>query len=253
MGGGGLHVDSDGVFLLRGQGARRCRYGHEGDVRRRRGLLLKIRGRFEPECEAVLEPGDLLYLPIGWAHDGVAVGADCMTCSIGLRAPARDELARSVLQRSLDETEPPEDDPLYRDPRQGATESPGLIPPALVAFAADAVARLIGDRRALACALGEVLTEPKPSVWFDAGGDGPAAADAGAWQLDRRSRMLYDEHHVFINGESYLASGRDARAMRELADRRCLTAAAVARLSPGARALLAEWERAGWLRVDTAG
>ena len=252
-GGVGPHVDSYDVFLLQVQGRRRWRYGHQRDLGRRPGLPLKILARFEPECEAVLEPGDLLYLPIGWAHDGVAVGADCMTCSIGLRAPARDELARSVLQRSLDETEPPEDDPLYRDPRQGATESPGLIPPALVAFAADAVARLIGDRRALACALGEVLTEPKPSVWFDAGGDGPAAADAGAWQLDRRSRMLYDEHHVFINGESYLASGRDARTMRELADRRRLTAAAVARLSPGARALLAEWERAGWLRVDTAG
>lgn len=60
--------------------------------------------------------------------------------------------------------------------------------------------------------------------------------------------MAYDARHVFINGESILASGRDARLMRELADRRCLDAAALGAASPAARALLEEWLASGWLQ-----
>jgi 50S ribosomal protein L16 3-hydroxylase len=246
-GGVGPHVDSYDVFLIQVHGRRRWQYGHQRELALVPGLPLKILERFEPSQEVVLEAGDMLYLPPGWAHDGVALGTDCMTCSVGLRAPAREELARAVLQRALDETETPERDPLYRDPTQGATETPGRIPPALAEYAADAVARLVGDRQALACALGEVLTEPKPRVWFDASDDSATLVPARALRLDRRSRMLYDDRHVFINGESYLASGRDARAMRELADRRCLPAVAVGRLGADARALLTEWLRAGWL------
>lgn len=249
-GGVGPHVDSYDVFLIQVHGRRRWQYGHQQDLALVPDLPLKILERFEPHEEAVLEAGDMLYLPPGWAHDGVALGADCITCSVGLRAPAREELARAVLQRALDETEAPEHDPLYRDPTQEATETPGRIPPALADYASDAVARLLGDRQALSCALGEVLTEPKPRVWFDTADDGATLVPGAALRLDRRSRMLYDERHVFINGESYLASGRDARAMRELADRRRLSAATADRLGIDARALLTEWLRAGWLTGD---
>jgi len=249
-GGVGPHVDSYDVFLLQVQGRRRWRVSHQRDLALRPGVPLKILQRFAPTDEWVLDPGDMLYLPPGWAHDGVAVGGDCMTCSIGLRAPARGELARAVLQRALDETEPPDADPLYRDPRQPAADAPAHIPPALLAFATDAVARLTGDREALACALGEVLSEPEPRVRFD---DVDPAADllTATLHLDRRSRMLYDERHVFINGESYRAGGRDARAMRRLADARALDAASVARLSDEARALIVEWLRAGWLYAES--
>ena len=89
------------------------------------------------------------------------------------------------------------------------------------------------------------MTEPKPQVWFDAG---LALAPGAAVQLDRRSRMLYDDRHVFINGEAFVAAGRDARLMRLLADQRTLSAADLARLGQGARDLLSDWAEAGWLR-----
>ena len=63
--------------------------------------------------------------------------------------------------------------------------------------------------------LGEVLSEPKPGVWFDAGAPLPRE---GAVHLDRRTRMIYDKRHVFINGESFRAAGRDAKLMQALAD-----------------------------------
>ena len=144
----------------------------------------------------------------------------------------------------LDETEAPESDALYRDPLQPATDAPGRIPPALLAFANDAVARLVGDASSLACALGEVLSEPKPRVSFD---PNETAAMGGGIVLDRRSRMLYDDARIYLNGESYLASGRDAKLMRSLADRRALGATETKRLSPEAHRLIEEWARAGWL------
>ena len=111
-------------------------------------------------------------------------------------------------------------------------------------FARDGLQRLLADDPALGCALGEVLTEPKPKVWFEE----PAEAwAAGAVRLDRRTRMLYDERHIFINGEAFRAGGRDARLMRELADRRGLDAERVQRASAEAQALLADWHDAGWL------
>ena len=246
-GGVGPHFDSYDVFLLQVQGRRRWRIGRQRDRSLVPDLPLKILANFEPEYDWVLEPGDMLYLPPQWAHDGAAVGGDCMTCSVGMRVPRREELARSVLQRALDESEAPADDPLYRDSQQPATTEPGRIPPSLAAFAADAVARFTADPQALACALGEVLSEPKPRVWFDEGG---ALAPATGVRLDRRSRMLYDDERIYLNGESYRAGGRDARAMHELADRRTLAAAAVARLSAPARQLLDEWARAGWVHGD---
>jgi 50S ribosomal protein L16 3-hydroxylase len=59
--------------------------------------------------------------------------------------------------------------------------------------------------------------------------------------------MMYDDRHVFINGESFRAGGRDARLMRQLADQRVLGAREVAQLSTDARELVADWAEAGWL------
>ncbi len=242
-GGVGPHVDSYDVFLLQVQGRRRWRVGPMGDGALRPDLPLKILARFVPTEEWLLEPGDMLYLPPGWGHDGVAEG-ECLTASIGFRAPARDELAREVLGRLLERSD--EDPPrLYRDPSQGATATPGRIPVALQRFAEVAVARAVRERRALQAALGEVLTEPKPQVWF---GPADAATIVRGLRLDPRSRMMYDDAHVFLNGESWRAAGRDASLMRRLADRQVLTAAEVARASDGARELLMQWTEDGWLQ-----
>jgi 50S ribosomal protein L16 3-hydroxylase len=122
------------------------------------------------------------------------------------------------------------------------------MPASLQAFAADGLQRLLNQRESLACALGEVMTEPKPRVWFD-----EPAHDwtIGAVALDRRTRMMYDTRHIYINGESFRAGGADARLMRALADRRSLETVQVQRASADAQALLQDWFEAGWLhRTD---
>ena len=245
-GGVGPHFDSYDVFLLQVHGTRRWRIGRMTDASLQPDVPLKILANFEPEMDYLLGPGDMLYLPPRWAHDGVAAG-ECMTCSIGFRSSARSEVAREVLQRVVDAQDAPLPDPLYRDPAEPATTEPARVPLALQAFASEAVARLVQTPDALACALGEWLSEPKPQVWF---GEGASVPPKQGVRLDRRTRMLYDDHHIFINGESYRATGRDATLMRQLADRRGLGADDMRRLGTGARMLLNDWAQAGWLHAD---
>ena len=246
QGGVGPHLDSYDVFLLQVHGRRRWRIARPGNDALVEGLPLKILRHFEPEAEWVLEPGDMLYLPPRWAHDGVAEG-ECMTCSVGFRAPAGPELAADLLAR-VSQAEGFDAGTLYRDPSQPATQAPARVPPALQAFARREVVRALRAQQVLEVALGESLTEPKPHVWFE-----PAlqAASAGCGiRLDGRSRMMYDDQHIYLNGESFRASGRDRRLMRKLADERCLRSSDVRLLSPGAAALVHDWLEAGWMRPD---
>jgi 50S ribosomal protein L16 3-hydroxylase len=244
-GGVGPHFDSYDVFLLQAHGQRRWRIGRQQDFDLLPEVPLKILAHFTPEEEFVLDPGDMLYLPPRYAHDGIAVG-ECMTYSIGFRAPQRAELARELLPRMVEDAIDDVNSPLYRDMRQGATDHPGEIPAALTAFAQQAVMEVFRDARSLPRALGEYLTEPKANVWFDAGA---SQEPLHGVVLDRRTRMMFDAHHIFINGESYLASGKDAALMRTLANTRRLDAGQTRRSSSGARALLQEWCEAGWLHA----
>jgi 50S ribosomal protein L16 3-hydroxylase len=242
-GGVGPHFDSYDVFLLQAQGRRRWRIGRQKDLELRDGVPLKILANFEPQHEYVLEPGDMLYLPPRYAHDGIAEG-ECQTYSIGFRAPARGELARELLQRLAEDADEEAGPALYRDAGAPAVDSPAAIPAALQQFASDALHAALADPVALDRALGEYLTEPKANVWFDGAA---APRSLGAVALDRRSRMMHDARHVFLNGESWHAAGRDATLMRRLADRRALSAAEVGRASEGAVELLRDWCEAGWL------
>lgn len=246
-GGVGPHFDNYDVFLLQAHGQRRWRIGRQHDLSLRPNMPVKILANFEPEQEFVLEPGDMLYLPPHYAHDGVAVGGDCMTYSIGFRSPKAGELAQELLQRLAEDAAEAVGEDFYRDPRQTAVAGPAAMPAALERFARQAVQQALKDPQALARALGETMSEPKAHVWFESG-----AQPRGRWGvvLDRRTRMLYDAHHVFINGESYLAAGRDATLMHKLADQRRLSAAEVAGASAAARELLLAWCEDGWAHAD---
>jgi 50S ribosomal protein L16 3-hydroxylase len=155
--------------------------------------------------------------------------------------PQRGGLVGEMAQRLADDHE---DEALYRDPQQPATAQPAAMPSGSFDSARDGLQRLLADDRALARALGEVMTEPKPRVWFE---EPVVDWTPGAVQLDRRTRMMYDEHHLFINGEAFRAAGADARLLRRLADTRRLDARSVAKASTAVQAWLAEGHASGWL------
>ena len=241
-GGVGPHFDSYDVFLLQAHGKRRWAIGRQQDLALQADAPLKVLRNFEPTQTFDLDPGDMLYLPPRYAHDGLAIG-ECMTYSVGFKAVGLGELAAELLQRLAQDAADVAGERMYRDPGQNAVDCPGALPAALGAFSRLALQRVQQDPMALPRALGEYLTEPKARVWFDTNSMDRLQ---GAVRLDRRTRMMYDKDHVFVNGESYRASGRDATLMRRLADARALDAGATARASTQARLMLLDWCQAGW-------
>jgi 50S ribosomal protein L16 3-hydroxylase len=263
-GGVGPHFDSYDVFLFQASGRRRWKISRQKDLTLQQGVPLKILQDFEPEEEFVLNSGDMLYLPPRYAHDGVAeidVGPDgkaqdCMTYSIGFKAPVETELAAEILQKLAEFSEDANAAPdaqrpssRYRDPGQAATSTPARLPDELAGFADNAVRNALKNPLAIACALGETMTTPKPQIWFDEPDMAWHLASDQSLRLDAKSRMLYDANHVFLNGESYRAKGADAALMRRLADERVLPKHVLLRASKDALALLQDWQAAGWIHA----
>jgi 50S ribosomal protein L16 3-hydroxylase len=214
-GGVGPHIDSYDVFLLQGPGRRRWR----------------VLGR-----SYLCGPGDLLYLPPGIEHDGVAL-EPCYTYSIGFRAPRGAELGAAFLDWLHERGLP---DAVYRDPGLAPVAHPARLPREMLRFARAILARIRWSGRDVEDFLGRYLSAPKPHVVFR-----PTRAAGTLARLDSRTQLLYSGRRFFINGESFTVPARQQASMRELADRREIEAARLAAQS----GLIGEWRRAGYLHL----
>lgn len=123
----GAHVDQYDVFLLQASGHRYWMIDERPDApaQFRTDQALKLLERFDPTEEWLLEPGDMLYLPPGVPHHGIAAGeAPCLTFSIGLRAPSVAELAADFVEHLADHLP---DAKRYADPDLTPARVPGEI------------------------------------------------------------------------------------------------------------------------------
>jgi 50S ribosomal protein L16 3-hydroxylase len=207
------------------------------------GAPLKLIAGFEPEDEFLLEPGDLLYLPPGWGHDGVALDA-CVTCSVGFRAPRGAELAAAFLDYLHERGLP---DAGYRDPGLTAATHPARIGDDMVDFAERVLNRIRWNRADARQLLGRFLTTPKGNIVF---GRNARRAKLGAAivVLDPKTQMLYAGTRFFINGESFVPRASQRRALALLADRRRAPGRLLARA--GLERRISDWQRAGFLRLE---
>lgn len=255
-GGVGPHVDQYDVFLLQAQGRRRWRIARRYDPRCVQGLPLRVLADFRAEEEWVLEPGDLLYLPPGVAHEGVALG-ECMTISIGFRLPAWQEVREAWYERqgrmaAVDERR-------IADRTRRPTRAPARLPAGMSAAVAHGLARagpsLLEARRTLL----EHLTEPKPRVVFEPRRRAlslarfSAAARRRGVRLDLRTRMLYEGADMAVNGETFDASAGARRLLQRLADTGALGPIALCSRDragvEGVMSRLHDWYCAGWLHL----
>ncbi|AUW58841.1 cupin [Sphingobium sp. SCG-1] len=159
-GGVGPHFDQYDVFLVQGLGKRRWQIGPQCDATT--PLLphddLRLLANFEATDEWILEPGDILYVPPGFAHNGVAVGNDCMTYSIGFRAPSRSELIAQDCDHVLESLA---EDDRYGDPGLPLQDHPGEISEPALARLHAMITATLADRHAFAQWFGEYTTTPK--------------------------------------------------------------------------------------------
>lgn len=163
LGSVGPHVDQYDVFLLQGMGHRRWQISTSpvGPDNRVAGSELHVLERFTAEQEWTAGPGDLLYLPPGVAHFGVAVD-ECMTFSIGSRAPSERELALGLLEHLATRIEP---EARYRDPHLLPQASPGWITDDAIDRAEEILRRVLRlDRNTIQRWFGRFVTEPRAEL-----------------------------------------------------------------------------------------
>lgn len=247
-GGVGPHADSYDVFLLQGRGRRRWRIARSRQLELDERAPLKVLRRFRAEREWVLEPGDMLYLPPGIAHEGTAL-EPCLTYSIGFRAPSAHELAVAFLAFLEDRLAPGER--RYADPDLRPARRPAALDGAFVERCIAMLGGIRWTRDDVEAFLGAHLSEPKPHVRFfpparplSRGAFERAAAGRGL-RLAGASGMLFRHRAVYLNGERIVAAGATRRLLERLADERALPAGTS--VTPAASALLYTWYRAGWL------
>lgn len=248
-GGVGPHFDSYDVFLLQAHGQRRWRISSQEDLSLIDGMPLKILRHFQAEEEFVLEPGDMLYLPPHYAHDGIAIG-ECMTYSIGFRAPSYQELGEAFLQFMADTIDL---EGRYADPDLAPSKHPAEISRSMLAQVAAQLNKVQFTETDITIFLGEFLSEPKTNVFFDP--PAPAwtfarftkTAKKRGIRLSRKSRMLYRQKHVFINGESFAVPVGDKKLLSDLADLRELEGPAFAAASDDVLESFYTWYQDGWL------
>jgi 50S ribosomal protein L16 3-hydroxylase len=253
-GGGGVgpHFDSYDVFLLQAEGQRRWQIGAQEDLTLVEGAPLKILRNFTPTETFVLDPGDMLYLPPHYAHDGVAIGA-CMTYSIGFRAPTYQELGEAFLDFMVETIALPD---RYADPDLAPTTAPAEISKVMLRRVVDELNKVRFTEEDIGIFLGEYLSEPKASVFFDppAKEFSPAAFDRAVAKhgvaLSRKTQMLYRGRTIFINGESFDAGGADKTLLMALANARRLEGDALQTASDDLRESLYLWYQDGWLRLN---
>lgn len=251
-GGVGPHFDSYDVFLLQAHGQRRWRIGAQKDLSLIEGMPLKILRNFKPEVEYVLEPGDMLYLPPHYAHDGIAEG-ECMTYSIGFRTPHYQELAESFLNFKSETVELPG---RYADPELAPVTHPAELQDAMIDKVLAEIEKIRFSREDMTLFLGEYLTEPKPSVFFDpprrphSQKKFAELAKNNGVKLALKSIMLYQGKHVFINGEAFNVTAKDKTLLAKLADQRALTGAEVCKATPDVLDALCIWYEDGWLVLN---
>ncbi len=158
----GPHVDQYDVFLLQASGRRRWQLGGQvpDDAAILDGLDLRILERFEVEAgqDWILEPGDMLYLPPAWAHHGVSQSADCMTVSVGFRAPSADEAITSYADY-IGEQLPASR--RYADAGMAPPADPAELDDAALARMRALILETLDDPDQLAQWFGRVMTQPK--------------------------------------------------------------------------------------------
>ncbi|WP_275287015.1 cupin domain-containing protein [Halomonas elongata] len=158
----GPHVDQYDVFLLQASGQRHWQLGGRvpEDAPIIAGIDLRILERFEvqPGQDWVLEPGDMLYLPPGWAHHGVSQSDDCMTFSVGFRAPSADEAITSFADYRGEQLPASH---RYADGGMDVPEDPAQLDDASLSRMRALILETLDDPAQLAQWFGRVMTQPK--------------------------------------------------------------------------------------------
>jgi 50S ribosomal protein L16 3-hydroxylase len=210
----GPHIDDYDVFLIQVRGKRRWLVdSRPGDEENHiPGLDLRILREFDPEHDWLMQPGDVLYLPPNVPHWGIAQGDDCMTCSVGFRAPSLQEMLAAWSDELIQQTPTRR----YRDAGLSLQKAHGeIMTPALTQISS-ALNRFLSQPEEMQHRwFGRFISEPKSHLEVDPL-ETPVTTEDFHSRLNaskglRRngwSRMAFirgnaDVDYLFVNGEEF--------------------------------------------------
>ncbi len=222
----GKHFDFYDVFLVQGHGHRRWQLGQmcDADTDFVAGQPLKLLPEMDVNFDEILAPGDLLYVPPGLSHYGVAED-DCLTYSFGFRMPNVAEMMDRVSDKFAA-------DQLLKNPLKDIlrdkTSPIGQITQNELEYLKTELLAQLQNPTVLEDALMSLMSEPKypeniPEAEAIGTGDLEEALDQGySLMLEPASRLLYTEAEgellFWANGESICISEAFAPILKQLAD-----------------------------------
>lgn len=198
----GPHYDNYDVFLLQVEGHRRWKIGQQCTTES--PILphddLRILSEFDTCEEYLLAPGDMLYLPPGVAHHGIAED-NCITWSVGFRAPSHQDILLHFTDYLAQQLS---DDQRYTDVGISPCSRPAAIDDASVERLQQILLSHVQDKEALATWFGRFMTEPRY----------PELLTAGEYDHDQLQADIAAGYGLVRNAAARLAYRHDPAQIR---------------------------------------
>ena len=220
----GPHFDSYDVFLFQAKGEREWKISEQKKFSLDKKSAIKIITNFKVKNTWVLKPGDLLYLPPNVGHWGVSQSDDCLTYSIGFRAPGTFEIQSKFLDFIQDNLITNKND-LYRDPNLNLQKNPSEINSNMIKKIQRIVNQLRWNTNSINNFIGQLLTEPIEGAVFETSKSMTAEVFIKdlikkPLKLNPKTRMLFIKNNFFINGELIEADKKSIMYLKQLANDR---------------------------------
>ncbi len=214
-GGVGPHFDYYDVFLIQASGTREWQLGQQCDhnTALQDNDQVKLLAKFDSQQTHQIHAGDMLYIPAGLAHWGAATTDDCITLSVGFRAPSHNEILIQSLELLIEQLSKQEHSDRYKDSPESIDSHPfkinqhiGKSLPALevqaqtnISLTEQAFGRLVTEQR--------YVSDAEIQDW-DANKLAQSLEDNPRCELihDTSARFAFTESHLFVNGEAFEAS-----------------------------------------------
>ena len=220
----GPHFDSYDVFLFQAKGEREWKISEQKKFSLDKKSAIKIITNFKAKNTWVLKPGDLLYLPPNVGHWGISQSDDCLTYSIGFRAPGTFEIQSKFLDFIQDNLITNKND-LYKDPNLNLQKNPAEINSNMMKKIHHIVNRLRWNTNSINTFIGQLLTEPIEGAVFET--SKPMTLEIFKKDLIRKplklnpkTRMLFIKNNFYINGELIETDKKSIMYLKQLANDR---------------------------------
>ncbi len=212
----GAHLDLYDVFITQVEGKRiwklenkaRSREESTGD-NLEDNPDVKLLNNFKAEQEYILEPGDILYIPPGYAHYGVSIG-ESLSFSMGFRAPSVRDMLSTYFDQILSQI--PEDE-LFQDPKRTQASHPTE----LRMFSKENLPQWPGGLgfpdESFLIPFGEFLTRPLRGFWLDEEIEIKELPEEFTLIRNGSTRICHtnlDKTYVFVGGKSFTLSNKEA-------------------------------------------